>query len=184
MKLAHSAFLSVATSLALLLSACGGGGGSSSGGGTTTPPVTTYTLTVNSATPASGVAIVVAPADNSALANGSTSFTRTYNSGTAVTLTAPATSGSNTFSSWSGCTTASTVTCNVTMSANTTVTATYAAQGITKVAVTPSIASLTYGAQQQFSATVSGTGTFSTAVTWSVAGPSGSTLSAGTISRS
>jgi hypothetical protein len=182
MKLANSASLSVATSLALLLSACGGGGGSSSGGGSTTPPVTTYTLTVDSATPASGVAIVVSPADNSSLANGSTSFTRTYNSGTAVTLTAPATSGSNTFSSWSGCTTASTTTCNVTMSANTTVTATYAAQGITSVTVTPNPASVTIGATQQFTATVAGTGTFSTAVTWSVAAPSGSSLSAGTIS--
>jgi hypothetical protein len=84
-------------------------------------------LTVNSASPANGVAIVVTPKDNNNTGNGSTSFTRTYNAGTAVTLTAPATSGSNTFASWSGCESATTVTCNVTLAANTTVTANYIA---------------------------------------------------------
>jgi len=110
-------------SSALFISACG----SSSSSPTPTPTPTTYALTIDSATPASGVAITVSPADNSASANGSTPFTRTYNSGVTVTLTAPATSGTNTFSSWSGCTSASTVTCTVTMSANTTVTANYTA---------------------------------------------------------
>jgi hypothetical protein len=86
---------------------------------------TTYTLTVNSANPASGVAITVAPADNNSAANGTTSFTRVYNSGASVTLTAPTTSGSNTFGSWTGCTSATTVTCTVVLSGNTTVTATY-----------------------------------------------------------
>jgi len=38
-----------------------------------------------------------------------TSFTRTYNSGTSVTLTAPATAGVNSFSSWTGCTSSNTV---------------------------------------------------------------------------
>src|ERR1017187_3135237 len=70
----------------------------------------TYTLTIDSANPASGVAITVTPADNSSATNGNTSFTRTYNSGTAVTLTAPTTSGSNTFSSWSGCTSSTPIT--------------------------------------------------------------------------
>ena len=110
-------------SSALFIAACG----SSSSSPTPTPTPTTYALTIDSATPASGVAITVSPADNSASANGSTPFTRTYNSGVTVTLTAPATSGTNTFSSWSGCTSASTVTCTVTMSANTTVTANYTA---------------------------------------------------------
>ncbi len=91
-----------------------------------TPPPTTYTLTVNSTNPASGVAITVSPVDVNSASNGATSFTRTYDSGTSVTLTAPATSGGNTFSSWTGCTSASTVTCTVAMSANTTVTANYA----------------------------------------------------------
>jgi hypothetical protein len=106
--------------MSLSLAGCGGGSSNSP-----TPSATTYVLTVNSANPSSGVAITVAPADNNSAANGSTSFTRTYNSGTTVTLTAPSTSGSNTFSSWTGCTTSSTVTCTVTLSANTTVTANY-----------------------------------------------------------
>ena len=79
----------------LYIAGCGGGS-------TTPPPPTTYTLTVNSTNPASGVAITVSPADNNSAANGSTSFTRTYDAGTSVTLTAPATSGSNTFGSWTG----------------------------------------------------------------------------------
>src|ERR1017187_3130930 len=93
---------------------------------TPAPPPPPRRLTVDSANPASGVAITVTPADNSSATNGNTNFTRTYNSGAAVTLTAPTTSGSNTFSSWAGCTTASTVTCHVTLGANTTVTANYA----------------------------------------------------------
>jgi hypothetical protein len=106
------------TGLSLVMAACSGGGGGS------TPP-TTYTVTVNSTNPVSGVAISVSPADVNSASNGTTSFTRTYDSGATVTLTAPATSGSNTFSSWSGCTSSSTVTCTVTVSANTTVTANY-----------------------------------------------------------
>jgi len=102
-------------------------------------PPSTYTLTVNSTSPASGVSIGVTPADINSATNGITSFTRTYNSGTAVTLTAPATSGGNTFSSWTGCTSASSVTCNVTMSAAATVTANYvAAAASTSVTVNQS----------------------------------------------
>jgi hypothetical protein len=81
---------------------------------------------VNSTNPSSGVAITVSPADNNSAASGTTSFTRTYDAGTSVTLTAPAASGSNTFTSWTGCTSSSTVTCTVAMSANTIVTANYA----------------------------------------------------------
>lgn len=51
---------------------------------------------------------------------------------------------------------------------------------ITSVAVTPT--SATIGSQVQFVATVSGTGSYSTAVTWSLAAGSGSTLSPGTLS--
>ena len=40
-----------------------------------------YVLTVNSTNPASGVAITVSPADNNSASNGTTAFTRTYNSG-------------------------------------------------------------------------------------------------------
>ena len=89
------------------------------------PPIT-YTLTVNSATPSSGVAIGVSPADNNNAAGGTTTLTRNYNAGTSVTLTAPATSGNYSFVSWSGCASAGTVTCTVAINADTAVTATYA----------------------------------------------------------
>jgi len=113
-----------AISLSVCLGSLIGCGGSSNN--TTPPPPTTYALTVGSTNPASGVAVTVSPADNSGAGNGTTGFTRTYNSGTSVTLTAPATSGGNTFSSWIGCTSTSTVTCTVSMTANATVTANYA----------------------------------------------------------
>ena len=122
MTMRHTFALVIVGVSGLTLSGCGGGSTS-----TTPQPPVTYVLTVNSATPASGVAITVSPADNNSAANGSTSFSRNYNASTAVTLTAPATFGGNAFSSWTGCTTASTVTCNVTLNANTTVTANFTA---------------------------------------------------------
>jgi Glycoside hydrolase family 44 len=51
---------------------------------------------------------------------------------------------------------------------------------VTSIAVTPTTA--TIGAQVQFMAAVQGTGDYSSAVTWSIAGPAGSTLSTGTLS--
>ena len=51
---------------------------------------------------------------------------------------------------------------------------------ITSITVTPSTA--TIGTQVQFAATVAGTGSFSTGVSWSVAAPVGSALSPGTLS--
>jgi hypothetical protein len=98
---------------------------STAGGGTTPPPPITYSLTVASANPATGVAIPASPADASGTASGTTGFSLTYAAGSTVTLTASATAGGDKFSSWSGCTTTSTVTCSVTMSGNTTVTASY-----------------------------------------------------------
>jgi len=87
---------------------------------------TTYVLTVDSKNPAAGVAIGVTPEDVKKAGNGTTSFKRTYDVGTMVTLTAPAKSVNNVFVSWSGCASSSTVTCKVTLKANTTVTANYA----------------------------------------------------------
>ncbi len=106
---------------------------------------TTYTLTVASSNPASGVAITVSPNDNSGAGNGSTQFTRTYNSGTVVTLTAPATSTGGSFSKWQKGTAdyATTASTTVTMTANTTMTAVYIATpppghaGITGTFTTP-----------------------------------------------
>lgn len=144
---------------------------------------TTYVLTVNSTAPGSGVAITVTPADDNAAANGTTSFTRTYNAGTTVTLTAPASAGGNPFGSWTGCTSASTVTCTITVNAAATVTANFTGAAVTGVTVTPATP-VVIGTSQQFSASVAGTGSFTSGVTWSVAAPSGSGLSAGTITSS
>ena len=122
----HALAASLVTCLAVGFSGCGSGGASPSAPSAPVLPAA-YVLTVNSATPASGVAVSVTPADNNSAANGSTSFTRTYNTGTTVTLTAPATAGGNVFSSWTGCTFVSGVTCTVKLTANTTVSAAYAA---------------------------------------------------------
>jgi hypothetical protein len=83
-----------------------------------------YTLTVNS-TGANGVAVGVSPADKSGAANGSTNFTRSYDGGTRISLTAPYIAGGNDFVSWAGCTSASTIACDVDLKANTTITAKY-----------------------------------------------------------
>ncbi len=84
-------------------------------------PATTYTLTVNSSG-ATGVAIGASPTAYA----GTTNYSKTgIASGTGITLTAPSTQGGATFSSWSGCNSASGVTCSVTMNASKTVTANY-----------------------------------------------------------
>lgn len=90
---------------------------------------TSYTLTITSSNPSSGVAVTVSPADRNGQGNGTTQFTRSYNSGTAVTLTAPSTANGNNFQKWqrNGVDAATTQTTSVTMSANTTMTAVYAA---------------------------------------------------------
>ena len=62
--------------------------------------VTPRTLTVASVLPASGVNITVTPNDNAGLSSGTTQFTRTYNEGTVVNLTAPANVNGNPFKLW------------------------------------------------------------------------------------
>ena len=141
---------------------------------------TTYTLTIHSAAPASGVDIQAIPADINNDGYGPTPLTLTYNPGTAVVLTAPGNSGGYAFLSWSGCATASSETCNVTMNANTIVTANYNAPNITSITVTPTAA--TIGTQVQFTANVVGTGSYSKAVTWTLSCSSCGSLSAGTLS--
>ena len=147
----------------------------------TAPAPVTHTLTVDSTSPTSGVAIAVSPADANGNGNGSTSFTRTYNAGTSVALTAPATSGANTFSSWNGCTSVSALICTVAMNASTTVTANYLPNGVTGVSISPNPGSANIGTTVQFTATVQGNGSFAHGVTWSVAGPSGYTGSVGSV---
>ena len=63
-------------------------------------PVQRGVLTVASSNPANGVSITVSPNDISGLGNGTTEFTRTYNPGATVTLTAPSTINGNKFRSW------------------------------------------------------------------------------------
>jgi hypothetical protein len=145
------------------------------------PAPVTYSLTVNSTNPASGVAIGASPADNNAKTSGNTSFTLTYNTGASVDLTAPTTSGSSSFQSWTGCTVVNTVTCGVSLTANTTVTANYLVNAVTGVTIQPNVTNAVIGTTQQFTATVAGTGTFSSGVTWSVSGPAGYTGSVGNI---
>ncbi len=93
---------------------------------TTTAP--SYTLTIASSNPGSGVAVSVTPNDRNGQGNGTTQFTRSYNSGTSVTLTAPGTAGGNTFQKWqeNGVDAGTNATTSVTVSANTTMTAVYA----------------------------------------------------------
>jgi len=147
---------------------------------TVTSP-TAYVLTVNSAAPSSGISIAANPADNNGKSGGTTPFSLTYNGGTQVTLTAALSDNSYSFVSWSGCasiTGTSGSVCNLTLSAGATVIATYNQTAITSISVTPNTA--TIGTQQQFTATVHGTGSFSSAVTWSMTPATG----AGSISSS
>ena len=176
--LERSAILVLTVVATAVLSSCGGGGSSS------TPTPITYLLTVNSSV-ATAVAVTVSPADVNTAGNGSTNFTRTYDANAIVTLTAPATSGNNKFTSWAGCTSATTVTCMVTMNSNVTVTAAYTPlPPITSVAVTPAPTTAIIGTTVQFSAVVAGNGTFDSTVTWSLLGPPGSALSPGTLTSS
>jgi hypothetical protein len=91
-----------------------------------TPAV--LTLTVASTNPSSGVNITVSPNDNGGLGDGTTQFTRSYNQNTIVTITAPATNGNgNVFDRWliNGSSLTFLRTANVSMSANTILTAVY-----------------------------------------------------------
>ncbi|MGA9875991.1 MAG: glycoside hydrolase family 44 protein, partial [Solirubrobacteraceae bacterium] len=144
-----------------------------------TPPPTLYTLTVNSTNPAGGVTITVTYPPTTLATQGTTSFTVSGVAGTMYGLIAPAIVGGNIFSSWTGCTTAGSVNCSVTLNANATVTANYI---VPAVAVTPNPAAVAIGATQQFTANLNGVS--SSAVTWSVAAPSGSSLSPGNLSAS
>ena len=65
--------------------------------------IVTYTLTVQSQNPASGVSITVSPTDTNGLSDGTTGtppLTRTYYAGTSVTLTAPWAASGNNFWKW------------------------------------------------------------------------------------
>jgi hypothetical protein len=83
------------------------------------------TLTVASSNPANGINITVSPVDINSNSGGPTPLARSYAQDANVTLTAPATSGGNYFSGWTGCDNTSGQTCKVSMSADKTVTASF-----------------------------------------------------------
>ena len=85
----------------------------------------THVLQVNSSDP--GVYITVSQADNSGQKDGTAPFTRIYNQGTTVTLTAPSTYNGKSFSNWSGADSISGTQTTVTMNGPKTVTVYFAA---------------------------------------------------------
>lgn len=101
-------------------------------------PTLVRTLTVESANPNSGVEISVSPADSNNSSHGTTLFTRTYENGTIVTLTAPATVGPNTFQKWqkNGQDYSSSATAQVTMDDDHTMKAVYVSPSLMKLTVT------------------------------------------------
>lgn len=143
-----------AGSASLLLGGCGGGGSNGITCGAPCSGTTNYTVTVNSTTPASGTVISYGSSST-----GTTPFTLTESSGATMTFTAPATAGGNNFSSWTGCTSISGATCNVTVSSNTTITANYSTPVAVAptVGVTPSPSTITTGQQLSVGVTVVGT---------------------------
>ena len=92
------------------------------------------TLSVASANPASGVPISISPADKDGAANGTTLFTRVFDDGTIVTLTAPDTVGGNNFQKWQrdGVDESTDKTTDVTMTADYTMTAVYVSPVMTR----------------------------------------------------
>jgi alpha-tubulin suppressor-like RCC1 family protein len=96
----------------------------------------TYVLTVASSNPASGALITVRPNDTNGQGNGTTQFTRTYNSNEVVTLISPFMAGGNNFQKWqrNGADYSTNQTINVPMDGNHTLTAVY---------VTPSLVTRT-----------------------------------------
>lgn len=90
-------------------------------------PTPTYTLTVASTNPSSGVPITITPNDNGGLGNGSTQFTRTYTQFTLVQLKAPISAGNTYFQKWQadGFDVTTNRVTNVIMNSNHTMTAVY-----------------------------------------------------------
>jgi hypothetical protein len=155
--------LALAAGASLLIAACGGEGGRIA---------RTYVLTVNSSNPSTGVQIGVTSAGNNNTSHGTTSFARTYDAGASFTLTAPAVVGTNSFSSWSGCASATAVTCAVTLDGDTTVTANYATPAMSTPTVTVTPLPLSITTAEALTVTVT------------VAGPAGGATPTGTVTLS
>jgi subtilisin-like proprotein convertase family protein len=122
--------------------------------GPTLPPP--KLLTVTSLEPASGVVIGVAQVDSQGASDGATPFTRSYAVALAVSLTAPAAApNGNIFTGWNGCDSSSGTGCVVTLTAQRTVTATYAPTAGITVTTSPeglnfSVDGVTYSTPQTF----------------------------------
>lgn len=93
----------------------------------------THALKVTSANPGSGVAVAVAPSDKNGEGDGMTTFSRTYESGTVVTLVVPEVANGNPFLRWNknGVAYATTPAIQVTVDGSHTMTAVYAGEGVT-----------------------------------------------------
>ncbi len=179
----------------LLVAGCGGGGsGSGTSGGSSGPSAVAPTVTVHpgsstiAVTQTLTVGISVsgakgAPTGTITLGSGSYASAATTLSGGSASITVPANSlaaGTDTLTARYTPDSASTGS-YTSASGTATVTVT-AASAIKSVTVSPNTA--TIGSQQQFTATVTGTGTFSTGVTWALACPACGNLSAGALSAS
>jgi hypothetical protein len=111
----------------------------------------TYTLTVNSSG-ATGVAIGAVPTTYA----GTSNYSKTgITAGTSLTLSAPSTAGSATFSNWTGCDSVSGVNCSLTMSAAKTVTASYSSALATQTITFGAAPSLSVGGTGNLTATAS-----------------------------
>jgi len=148
------------------MAACGGGSNGGGGGGALQPSITSFTSSAASVTDGGTVQLTGVFANGSGVVTpGSISIT----SGTPITVTPPkdtTTVYTLTVSGSGGSTASQTVSVK-------------AAAAAPIITVSPNSA-VTIGTQQQFTATV--TGLSSSAVTWTVAAPSGSNLSPGDIS--
>jgi len=116
-----------------------------------------YSLAVSSS-PASGVAITTSPSDINGSAGGSTDFTRIYNAGTVVTLTAPPSAAGNPFLEWreNGATFSGSTAINVTMNANRAFTAVYSVPaGGPTITAPPQSVTAAVGASVTFSVAAS-----------------------------
>ncbi|NVN90125.1 MAG: hypothetical protein HXX11_05920 [Desulfuromonadales bacterium] len=83
-------------------------------------------LTVTTVNPSYGFSVTVSPNDLNGNGSGGNQFTRVYNLGETVSMTAPATSGGSPFNNWVGCDSFSGTQCTVTLNADRTVMANYA----------------------------------------------------------
>jgi Glycoside hydrolase family 44 len=185
-----SAMILLCAALASLVAGCGGGAGSSTN--ISPPALTTPTVTVSpsSSTSPTTQALVVTvtvnggsgksiPTGTVALTSGTYASASTALSGGSASINVPAGSLASGDDTLTATYTPDAASVSIFNGASGTASVTVTSP-IASVSVTPSSAVI--GAQQQFTATVSGTGTFSTSVTWALSCPSCGTLSSGTLS--